>query len=179
MFWKRNKEESTVQPAEQREAAKTEHPDPVMATSAENMVIEPDEVKPAEEDAIPATLAREPLVTPDDAPPPNDLPPNIQTAQLEGRIIEAISTIYDPEIPVNIYELGLIYDLSITADNKVRVDMTLTSPACPVAGSLPGEVEQVVRDVEDVQDVVLELVWDPPWTPERMSEAARLELGFM
>ncbi|MDA0653737.1 MAG: SUF system Fe-S cluster assembly protein [Proteobacteria bacterium] len=103
----------------------------------------------------------------------------MQAAQLEGRIIEAISTIFDPEIPVNIYELGLIYDLSITADNCVRVEMTLTSPACPVAGSLPGEVEQKVREVDDVQDVALELVWDPPWTPDRMSEAARLELGFM
>ncbi|MBT5050194.1 MAG: SUF system Fe-S cluster assembly protein [Rhodospirillaceae bacterium] len=103
----------------------------------------------------------------------------METAQLEGRIIEAISTIYDPEIPVNIYELGLIYDLSITADDRVRVEMTLTSPACPVAGSLPGEVEQKVREVDGVQDVALELVWDPPWTPERMTEAARLELGFM
>ena len=105
--------------------------------------------------------------------------PDIGVAQLEGRIIEAISTVYDPEIPVNIYELGLIYDLHVTADNCVRVEMTLTSPACPVAGSLPGEVEAKVRDVEGVRDVALELVWDPPWTPDRMSEAARLELGFM
>ena len=118
-------------------------------------------------------------MSPEEAQTAAEIPPSIQTAQLEGRIIEAISTIYDPEIPVNIYELGLIYDLSIAVDNRVRVEMTLTSPACPVAGSLPGEVEQKVRDVEDVRDVVLELVWDPPWTPDRMSEAARLELGFM
>ena len=140
-----------------------------------------EELAPEEKaaDSIPDPIAREPLVAPGEASTPRDLPPSIQTAQLEGRIIEAISTIFDPEIPVNIYELGLIYDLSITADNCVRVEMTLTSPACPVAGSLPGEVEQKVRDVEDVQDVALELVWDPPWTPDRMTEAARLELGFM
>ena len=105
--------------------------------------------------------------------------PDIGLARLEGRIIEAISTVYDPEIPVNIYELGLIYDLHVTADNCVRIEMTLTSPACPVAGSLPGDVEARVREVEGVRDVALELVWDPPWTPDRMSEAARLELGFM
>ena len=109
----------------------------------------------------------------------NSLPKNIEIAQLEGDVIEAISTIYDPEIPVNIYELGLIYDLQITADNRVQVEMTLTSPACPVAGTLPGEVEQKVREVEGVEDVALELVWEPAWTPERMTEAARLELGFM
>lgn len=132
-----------------------------------------------EESAIPAPIVREPLNEPIDSPTNAEPPTSIEAAQLEGRIIEAISTIYDPEIPVNIYELGLIYDLQIAADDRVRVEMTLTSPACPVAGSLPGEVEQKVRDVEGVRDVVLDLVWDPPWTPERMSEAARLELGFM
>lgn len=133
----------------------------------------------SEEAAIPAPVVREPLSEAEELPMNDSLPPDIATAQLEGRIIEAISTIFDPEIPVNIYELGLIYDLHITADSRVRVDMTLTSPACPVAGSLPGEVEQKVREVDGVAEVVLELVWDPPWTPERMSEAARLELGFM
>jgi len=114
-----------------------------------------------------------------DAPADDGRSPEIGIAQLEGRIIEALSTVYDPEIPVNIYELGLIYDLHITADRRVRVEMTLTSPACPVAGSLPGEVEAKIRDVEGVADVALELVWDPPWTPDRMTEAAKLELGFM
>lgn len=98
---------------------------------------------------------------------------------LEIEVIEALSTVYDPEIPVNIYELGLIYDLDVSADGLVKIAMTLTSPACPVAGSLPGEVEAKVRDVDGVQDVAVELVWDPPWTPDRMTEAARLELGFM
>lgn len=114
-----------------------------------------------------------------DAPEGGAASSDIGLAQLEGRIIEAISEVYDPEIPVNIYEMGLIYDLHITADHCVRVQMTLTSPACPVAGSLPGEVEAKIRGVEGVNDVVLELVWDPPWTPDRMTEAAKLELGFM
>ena len=174
MFWRKNKEERAVEPVDQVAPTIAEQPDSPEATSPEEIVME-EKV----EESIPAPIAREPLVAPGEAPTPNDLPPSIQTAQLEGRIIEAISTIFDPEIPVNIYELGLIYDLSITADNRVRVEMTLTSPACPVAGSLPGEVEQKVREVEDVQDVALELVWDPPWTPDRMTEAARLELGFM
>ena len=174
MFWRKNKEERAVEPVDQVAPTIAEQPDSPEAASPEEIVME-EKV----EESIPAPIAREPLGAPGEAPTPNDLPPSIQTAQLEGRIIEAISTIFDPEIPVNIYELGLIYDLSITADNRVRVEMTLTSPACPVAGSLPGEVEQKVREVEDVQDVALELVWDPPWTPDRMTEAARLELGFM
>lgn len=104
---------------------------------------------------------------------------NIGLAQLEGQVIEAISSVFDPEIPVNIYELGLIYDININGMNDVRIDMTLTSPACPVAGTLPGEVESAVKGVESIGGVHVELVWEPPWTPDRMSEAARLELGFM
>ena len=100
-------------------------------------------------------------------------------AQLEGRVIEAISTVFDPEIPVNIYELGLIYDIQIDGMSDVKINMTLTSPACPVAGSLPGDVQRVVETVDGVRAVDVELVWEPPWTPDRMSEAARLELGFM
>jgi FeS assembly SUF system protein len=100
-------------------------------------------------------------------------------AQLEARLIDAVSTVYDPEIPVNIYELGLIYDIDVQSNGDVHIAMTLTSPACPVAGSLPGEVESRVAEVDGVGEVTVELVWDPPWTPDRMSEAARLELGFM
>lgn len=99
--------------------------------------------------------------------------------QLRQAAIEEVSTVYDPEIPVNIYELGLIYDLVVTSAGYAHVRMTLTSPACPVAGSLPGEVEQKVRAVEGIRDAEVELVWDPPWTMEKMSEAAKLELGFM
>jgi FeS assembly SUF system protein len=94
-------------------------------------------------------------------------------------VIEALKGVYDPEIPVNIYELGLIYGLEMTPDKVVQVKMTLTTPNCPVAGSLPGEVESVVRDVEGVRDCEVELVWDPPWTPEKLSEAAKLELGLI
>ncbi len=93
-------------------------------------------------------------------------------------VIEAVSTVYDPEIPVNIYELGLIYGIDIDAAGGVAIEMTLTAPACPVADILPEEAAEKVRAVPGVTDVKVELVWDPPWTPDRMSEAARLELGM-
>lgn len=98
---------------------------------------------------------------------------------LDALIVEALKTVYDPEIPVNIYEMGLIYDIDIQADKSVRCTMTLTSPACPVAGTLPGEVEQKIAGVEGVNGATVELVWDPVWNPSMMSEAARLELGMM
>jgi len=97
---------------------------------------------------------------------------------LKEQIIEMIQTIYDPEIPINIYELGLIYDLVVDEGN-VWVKMTLTSPACPVAGTLPGEVENKIREVPGVENVELELVWEPPYNMEMMSEAARLQLGLL
>ena len=96
----------------------------------------------------------------------------------EAAVIAAISTVYDPEIPVNIYELGLIYKIDIGAGGAVTIDMTLTAPACPVADILPVEVADKVRELPGVTDVAVELVWDPPWTPELLSEAARLELGM-
>ncbi|HLV01041.1 MAG TPA: SUF system Fe-S cluster assembly protein [Acidobacteriota bacterium] len=102
-----------------------------------------------------------------------------QKSELREKIIDVLKTVYDPEIPVDIYELGLIYNLEIRDSGRVLIEMTLTSPACPVAGSLPPEVERKVRDVEGVEDVIVELVWDPPWSMERMSEAARLQLGFL
>jgi FeS assembly SUF system protein len=111
---------------------------------------------------------------PEAAPPTLD----IEAAMaLEEAIVAALKTVYDPEIPVDIYELGLIYDVDVDGD-KVKVRMTLTSPACPVAGSLPGEVEQKVQGVPGVEQAEVELVWDPPWNPGMMSEAARLELGM-
>ena len=100
-------------------------------------------------------------------------------AELKEEIIKAIKLVYDPEIPVDVYELGLIYDLKIFPVNNVYVSMTLTSPSCPSAGTLPGEVEQRIREVPGVNDVSLELTFDPPYTTEMMSEEARLELGFM
>jgi FeS assembly SUF system protein len=98
---------------------------------------------------------------------------------LGERIIEALKTVYDPEIPVNIYELGLIYKIDVEDDNTVKIEMTLTSPGCPVAGSLPGEVEEKVRAVEGVKDAEVEVVWDPPWNPSMMTEEAQLELGLL
>lgn len=97
---------------------------------------------------------------------------------IRSRVIEQIRTCYDPEIPVNIYELGLVYDLDVDAAGAVKIRMTLTSPMCPVAGSLPPEVEEKVRGVPGVSSCSVDLVWDPPWDPSKMSEAARLQLGM-
>ena len=97
---------------------------------------------------------------------------------LKNAIVEQIKTIFDPEIPVNIYDLGLIYEVNVDEKGQVEVIMTLTSPACPVAGSLPGEVEEVVMNVDGVEDAVVELVFDPPWNKDMMSEEAKFELGF-
>ena len=97
---------------------------------------------------------------------------------LKEKIIKEIKKIYDPEIPVNIYELGLIYEIKIEKDNNVKVKMTLTSPNCPVAESLPKEVKDSIMQVKEVNDVDLELVWDPPWDKTMMSEAAKLELNL-
>lgn len=99
--------------------------------------------------------------------------------ELNGKIIEILKTCYDPEIPVDIYELGLIYDIQIDDEQVAHIKMTLTSPGCPVAGSLPGQVEDLARSVIGIEDAKVEVVWDPPWTPDMMSEEARLELGFM
>ena len=113
-----------------------------------------------------------------------DHPPSVRLASvapdetLLERVVTGVRGVYDPEIPLNIYDLGLIYRIDITEEGKVAIDMTLTSPMCPVAESLPGEVEMAARGVDGVSDVVVELVWDPTWGPEVMSEAARLELGI-
>jgi FeS assembly SUF system protein len=117
--------------------------------------------------------------SPADAPPPEDAAKKPRHHEHEGRVIEALRTVFDPEIPVNIYDLGLVYEVEVDLEGKAYVQMTLTSPACPVAGSLPGEVETRVRSVEGVTDATIDLVWDPPWTPAKLSEAARLQLGMM
>ena len=98
---------------------------------------------------------------------------------MRERIIEQLKTVYDPEIPVDIYELGLIYDVAVDEQGQVAIRMTLTSPMCPAAEMLPPEVESKARGVEGVASVSLDLVWDPPWTPDRMSEAAKLDLGMV
>jgi FeS assembly SUF system protein len=101
-----------------------------------------------------------------------------QPSALEAKIIEALRSVYDPEIPVNIYDLGLIYDIRIDENNAVTLRMTLTAPGCPVAGILPLQIESRVADIDEVRSATVELVWDPPWTKEMMSELARLELGL-
>ena len=117
------------------------------------------------------------------APPKPDVPvvgpadPAL-TAAMQAQIIDVIKTVYDPEIPVDIYELGLIYDIIVDAERRVRVNMTLTSPACPSAQQLPSEVRYKVKAIPEVTDAVVEVVWEPPWDKDRMSEAAKLQLGF-
>jgi FeS assembly SUF system protein len=114
---------------------------------------------------------------PSKAEPPIQADPD--SSPLRDRVEAALRTVFDPEIPVNIYDLGLIYDIEAGDDGAVVVTMTLTAPNCPAAGALPGEVEDKVQAVEGVTDVRVRLVWDPPWDRSRMSEAAQLQLGLM
>lgn len=125
-------------------------------------------------------------VTPEQQPPQPETPPSRVLAKddpslwndLEQRIVGAIKTVYDPEIPVDIWELGLIYAVRSADDGHVEVDMTLTSPMCPAAGSMPPEVQRKVSALQGVMACAVEVVWDPPWTPAMMTEAARLELNI-
>ena len=98
---------------------------------------------------------------------------------LEEKVIEVLKQCYDPEIPVNIFELGLIYEIGIDDEANVEIKMTLTSPACPVAGSLPGEVESKIRSIAEINGVKIRLVWNPPWDKDMMSDVAKLELGML
>jgi FeS assembly SUF system protein len=117
-------------------------------------------------------------------PPPSGETPRIgpmdpaQTAALQGKVVEALKTVYDPEIPVDIYELGLIYEIIVDVERQVLVRMTLTSPACPSAQQIPSEVRYKVKAIPEVTEAWVEIVWEPPWDKERMSEAAKLALGF-
>jgi FeS assembly SUF system protein len=123
------------------------------------------DTKPAESSPAPTT--------------PVDPVKSIEHKLLEGKIIEALRQVYDPEIPVSIYDLGLIYGIEIADDKSVKIRMTLTAPACPVAGSLPGEVASKVEQIPEVKDAEVELVWEPTWDKSMMSEAAQLQLGFL
>jgi FeS assembly SUF system protein len=114
-------------------------------------------------------------------PPPAPLAEPLTRPQIEDlnqRIVQALCTCFDPEIPVNIYELGLIYEITIAPTGVVNVKMTLTSPACPAAGSLPGDVQRKVQALQNVTSVKVDVTFDPPWTTDRMSEAAKLQLGI-
>lgn len=102
----------------------------------------------------------------------------MESLLLEGKVIEALRKVYDPEIPVNIYELGLVYDVVVEEGGIVTVRMTMTSPMCPVVQSMPADIENRIRKIRGVTEAKVELVWEPAWNPEMMSESARLELGF-
>jgi FeS assembly SUF system protein len=153
--------------------------DAASATTATATAPSPDSAAPAAP-AAPA-LNVDALVAPPAAPPaeaafgPVD---QARTEALSPAIVDAISTVFDPEIPVNIYELGLIYKIEADAESRVRVDMTLTSPACPSAQQLPSEVRFKVKALEGVKDCAVEVVWEPPWTKDMMSETAKLTLGI-
>jgi FeS assembly SUF system protein len=110
---------------------------------------------------------------------PKDEPKGGPGSDLQAAVVEVLKSIYDPEIPVDIYELGLIYDVAVTVDGDATITMTLTTPHCPVAESMPGEVELRVLSVPGIRDAVVNLVWDPPWDPSKMSDEARLELGML
>lgn len=130
------------------------------------------------------TIAEEPAPVPAPAPAAEvaagAVPVNpVSKLDLEARVLEAVRMVYDPEIPVNVHELGLIYDLQVSPEGNVAIQMTLTAPSCPEAGFIPGRVETAVRGVEGVKDAKVELVWEPQWTPARMSEAAKLQLGIL
>jgi FeS assembly SUF system protein len=124
----------------------------------------------------PFDFAPDPAETDDDAAGP---PEGEDDAALMAPVLAALKTVRDPEIPMDLVELGLIYELVVRKGGMVYVEMTLTTPACPVAASMPGEVEAAIRTVAGVTDVHVKLVWTPPWGPERMSEEARLELGML
>ncbi|MEE3625606.1 SUF system Fe-S cluster assembly protein [Nitrospirillum sp. BR 11752] len=125
----------------------------------------------AERPIAPDVTLQAPATIPDE----DKLPPD---APLADRVTEALRTVYDPEIPVNIYELGLIYRCDIDADGLVEIDMTLTAPGCPVAGEMPGQVQGVVASVDGVKDVTVNLVWEPAWNPSLMSDEARVALNM-
>ena len=109
---------------------------------------------------------------------PKEITEPADKAELNNAVVEALKSVYDPEIPVNIYELGLIYSVNIDDSGKVEIEMTLTSPACPVAGTLPPEVEGKVRSIPGVSECVVKVVWDPPWGMNMMSEEAKLQLNL-
>ena|SRR5918993_987742 len=132
---------------------------------------------------IPLADAPAPTETPEpeSAAPPTDTaftPDPLKTLTLQPALVEAVSKVFDPEIPVNIYELGLIYNLDVDSDNNVQVRMTLTAPACPAAQTIPIDVERRVREIPGINDVKVAVVWDPPWTRDKMSDAAKLTLGM-
>jgi len=135
---------------------------------------------PTSERLIPLADAPAPQPQPEPPAPPADVftPDPLNTLKYQPLIVEAVSKVFDPEIPVNIYELGLIYGIDVDGGANVSIRMTLTAPACPAAQTIPIDVERCVREVPGVNDVKVAVVWDPPWTRDRMSDVAKLALGM-
>ena len=127
--------------------------------------------------------ASDPAPSPEPAPEPSpetmSAIPGEELQRITADVVKSLKTVYDPEIPVDIYELGLIYKVDLDDERLLTIDMTLTAPGCPVAGEMPGWVEGAVRGIEGVEDVRVNMTFDPPWTPEKMSEEAKLELGWL
>ena len=123
--------------------------------------------------------ASDPATSPEPAPDTVSAIPGEELQRITADVVKSLKTVYDPEIPVDIYELGLIYKVDLDDDRLLTIDMTLTAPGCPVAGEMPGWVEGAVRGIEGVEDVRVNMTFDPPWTPEKMSEEAKLELGWL
>ena len=138
-----------------------------------------DRIIPLADAPAPSPETTEP--TPEPTAPASEgtfTPEPLNTLKMQPALVEAVSKVFDPEIPVNIYELGLIYNLDVDANMNVQVKMTLTAPACPAAPTIPIDVERRIREVPGVNDVKVAVVWDPPWTRDKMSEAAKLTLGM-
>jgi len=130
-----------------------------------------------EPDGLNVDALTAPMAPPSGAPQVGAVDP-ARTAELQPAIVDALKSVYDPEIPVDIYELGLVYDIIVDAERRVLVKMTLTSPACPSAQQIPSEARYKIKAIPGVTDAWVDIVWDPPWGKERMSEAAKLQLGF-
>jgi FeS assembly SUF system protein len=164
--WFGKKSEPTPVPPPAAEAVEAAAPAPESAPPAPDLNV----------DALLAPAA--PAATANGGQPTIGPADPVLTDTMKPSVVEAISTVFDPEIPVNIYELGLIYEILVDADRRVGVRMTLTSPACPSAQQLPSEVRYKVKAIEGVSDCAVDIVWEPPWTKEMMSEAAKLSLGL-
>ena len=147
-------------------------PPPLAATPPAHLPLAPNE---APTPSVPVAPPGSPTPAPAASSPIDD----IERRMLEAQVVEILRTVFDPEIPVNIYELGMIYKISVRPPGSVTVEMTLTSPMCPVAGSLPGEVQAKIQGIPAVTSAKVELVWEPPWNPSLMSEGAKLQLGMM
>jgi FeS assembly SUF system protein len=174
-FFSRFRSGSSDSPAADPESPAPEAPAPAATGAPPPDPADPDAEAPAPGWDLSA-LAPAPAAAPSAA---TGLTPDLAvTSELKPRVIDALKTVFDPEIPVDIYELGLIYDVQADAARRVHVTMTLTSPACPSAQQLPSEVKYKVLAVEGVSDATVEVVWEPPWDKDRMSDAARLHLGI-